>query len=460
MEETQSINWLRWLVYLLGGVPIFVWLFTVRDRTLRVVGVLAMAFFVQDAMAGRRYFWAFSFGPAIGAAYVGLLAMTVQRQRLPQLGAYGAIWGGMLFCAVLGVVQGSAGGLLAINMKYFQLGYLDGFIFFLFGLVALQTHAEFRKFWEWFIPFCLLMALLHFFSIATGYRFRGSSTEGVSYGGVLDNANTLGSFYAMAIPAVLSLAVSGRLERHWRLLSYAALALMTGSLILTGCRGGMLFAILVSAMALASSRLGPTRVITASLAAAVTMAIGYAVMTFVVGDAWRAVLLDLEEQGFHTDRWTTFAGFMRIALDNPFGVGLSPENVRGIVSQYDVRVFSSHNIYIDMAVQNGIPGMLIFVWLGVRLILSNRQAMRLTSDPIAREGLFCAYLALLGFFGVGIFQPIYTASVGAKMNNLFWLLAGLNVGAVNRVLSERRVAADRELEANRQMPLATRPGRA
>jgi hypothetical protein len=113
-----------------------------------------------------------------------------------------------------------------------------------------------------------------------------------------------------------------------------------------------------------------------------------------------------------------------------------------------------------MAVQIGIIGMAIFVWLAMYVLTSNRRAARLTRDPLEWDGLFCSYLALLGFLAIGIFQPIYTATVSAKMNNLFWLLAGINANAVARVLAAHRSTVARESDERDRMPLPARPSRA
>lgn len=459
-EPAQQIDWIRWLVYLIGGIPLFVWIFTVRDRTLRLFSVLVVAFFVQDLLAGRRYFWAFSLSPAIASAYVALLACVVAKRKLPQLGVYGPMWLGLLFAAFVGVVSGSGGGLLAVNVKYFQLSYLDGLVFFLFGLMALETSEEHKRFWEWFVLFALAMALAHLLSVATGFRFRGAYKEGISYGAVLDNANTLGSFYTIAIPPILSLAVRRRLSRVMQLFAYASLGAMAGSLLLTGCRSAMLFTFLLGGYTLLRSGVPAARVVSAGVLSVVVAGIGALVMSVVAAETWQAVFRDLEEQGTRTDRWGTFWGFLRLVIDHPFGIGLSPENARPLAPAYQLRVLSSHNIYLDMAVQIGIVGTGIFLWLCVHVLASGRRALRLTRDALEWDALFCSYLALLGFLAIGIFQPIYTATVSAKMNNLFWLLAGVNANAVARVLAAHRARVERESDERDRIPLPARPSRA
>lgn len=463
-EQTQAIDWVRWLFYFLGGIPVLIWLFAVRDRALRLLAVLAISFFVQDLFAGRRYFWAFSLSPALAGAYVGLLAVLVERRRLPQPGIYGVIWAGLLFAALVGVTLGSRGGLLAVNVKYFQLGYLDGLIFFFFGLMALQTSREFQRFWEGFIVITLLTAMLHLFSVATGYQFRGSYTMAagnVVYGGVFDNNNTLGSFYAMAIPPVLSLVMTRTLSARMQAIGYVTIALAAGSMILTGCRTAYLFAPILAGVALVRAGVAPGRAVATGVLGVVLVAIGFLLMTWLTPEVWQRVSADLAEEGTRTERFHTFAGFLRLMLDHPFGIGLSPENARGLIERYTFRgILSSHNIYIDMAVQIGVIGMIVFLWLAWMLLRTNRHAMKRSDDPAERQGLFCVYLALLGYYAVGIFQPIYTASVTVKMNNLFWLLAGLNVAAVNRVLAAHRAEREQTRRERDAVPLPVRARRA
>ena len=40
IQPQDAIDWVRWLFYLLAGLPLIVWLFFTRDRVLRLVAVV------------------------------------------------------------------------------------------------------------------------------------------------------------------------------------------------------------------------------------------------------------------------------------------------------------------------------------------------------------------------------------------------------------------------------------
>ena len=122
------------------SVPLVVWLFFARDRVQKCVGILFFTIFIQDSFAGRRYFWALSLAPSFVAVYVALLSQVLERRRMPSIGIYGPLWGAFLFFALLSVAQASFGtGLLEPNVKELQFSYLEGIVFFLYGIVALRS---------------------------------------------------------------------------------------------------------------------------------------------------------------------------------------------------------------------------------------------------------------------------------------------------------------------------------
>jgi hypothetical protein len=449
----RSIDWLRWLIYLLAGVPIVVWLFFVRDRVLRVVGVLAVTLFIQDSFMGRRYFWAFSLGPSLVVAYVGLLSHVLETRRLPPVGVYGPFWVAFLFAAAICIAGASFGtGLLMPNVKELQFSYLEGLVFFLFGIGALRNSEELRSFFHWMVPIGALMALQHFFVATTGFHFRGSAkvVQGMYYGGVLDNGNTLGSYYALAVPTTLALALASDTAYRMRVFCYASLVLMLGSLILTGCRGALLMTVVVGAMAMLGGGMRIGRLVPAAGLAAVFAFLGYKVITTFLSSSSTEVFEMMREEGLETGRWKTYLGYLTILLNRPLGVGMAPENAFPLAHEQGIRAVTAHNIYIDIAIQTGIAGSLIFTAMAASLLLRNRRAARLASDVLTRGNLNLLFLSLAGFLGVGFFEPIYTGST--KMNNLYWLLAGLSVAAVNRVFAEVREPVTLQAHAARSAP--------
>jgi O-antigen ligase len=452
----RSIDWLRWLLYLLAGVPLVMWVFFTRDRVLRVIGLIGVMLFAQDLFVGRRYFWAFSLGPSLMTVYVGLMARVLENRKPPPLGTYGVLWLGLLFFASFGVVVGSLGTpLLQLNVKHLQLGYIEGFFFFTFGLVALRRPEELQRFFRLFVLLGAGVALVHFFTQATGYRFRGvtQSDDAIYYGAVFNNTNSLGSFYVLVIPVALVMVMRSRLTPLMRSLTIGSLVLMIGSLILTGSRGGLLCTVLMCGIAMVYAQLGAGRALMAMVAGAVLAMVAFLTMSTLLSDSWSQLSMIMREEGLESNRLSTWFHYGRMLAGNPFGVGLTGENLIRAVGRYGLHgVSSAHNIYLDIAVQIGIFGLIIFLVIAASVLNGNRRVMRIAADPAAREGLTFLFLALVGYLLVGVVEPIYT--VESKLNTLYWLLAGLSVGAARVVMAEQRAARAGERDSEREAPLA------
>jgi O-antigen ligase len=439
----DHIDWLRWLFYFIGGVPLIAWLFFTRDRVMRLIAVLTYLMLVQDDIVGRRYIvGGLSLAPSFVLAYIALTAEVLAQRRMPRFGLYLPLWMGFIFFAASGVMIGSiAIGTWGVNVKYFQINYVEGLVLFAYGMVALGSSREAARYSRYLMLLGFAVAVIHALTIATGFRFRNSIEEyaDVYYAGTLDNANSLGSLYAMWIPVALSILVGRRQRPAWRFAILVSIVGMLTSLILTSSRGGLLFGTLTCILAFALSRVGTRRALLASGLAAGAAAVGYVVLVAVAPDQLREVIGLTEEQGTQTDRFFLFAHYTRMLFDHPLGIGTSPANFQARVAEYGIPgVVSAHNIYLDIALQAGIFGLAIFLGIIFGVLRANRRAAAGATDPVDREALVYLFLPLVGFLGAGFFEPIY--GVSNKLNNLFWLSCGLSLGLSQKILDARRAA--------------------
>ena len=443
----DAINPLRWLVYLLVGGPLLTWLFLTKQESLRLLAVLVTLIFVQDALAGRRYVSAVSIAPSFILVYVALFSQVIQR-RIPRLGIFGPLWLALLFFAAIGGAVGSLGtGLLLKNIDGYQVTYFEGFFFFLFGLVALKRDKDVVSFLRIQAVFIgLAVALIHFATTATGFRFRNANvlSSELYYGGVLDNSNALAAYYVMLIPVALSMLVRERLSPAWRFATAVSIAAMAGSLVLTGGRSGLLFTVAMCFVALTWSRIGIARGVAAIVLAGLFAFVGFYVMESIVPERWIEILGIAKEEGLESSRFELFQRYGAMLLEHPLGIGLSAPNFMLLIGRYDIAgVVNSHNIYLEMALQTGMLGLFTFLAMIWIVMTRNRRAFALTKDRDQREALLYLFLSLLGYLSNGFFQPIF--SVYPKLNNLFWLLCGLSLAASARVFAAHGAAARAEL---------------
>lgn len=440
LHSDEAINPLRWLIYLLMGAPLLTWLFFTRQEGLRLLGLLAALIIIQDNFAGRRWVWAFSVAPSIILVYVALLSQVFQR-RLPRLGVFAPLWIALLFFAAVGGISGSIGtGLLPNNIDRYQIVFVEGIFFFLFGLVAVRRDTDLLFFLRAQATWVgLAVALIHFFTIATGFRFRNALNDelGIYYGGALSNPNALAAYYVMLIPVALSMLVRQRLSPLTRFVTAASLIAMSGSLVLTGGRSGLLFTIIMCFIALVWSRMGFARGIAAVAAASLVAFLGFELMETLVPEIWQEIFGIAKEEGLQTSRFLLAQRYGLMMLEHPLGIGLSTPNFERLIVQYGIpRALNSHNIYIDMGLQAGIPGLITFLIMIGIVLWRIRRALTLAREPAQQEALLYLFLLLLGYLSNGYFQPIF--SVYPKLNNLFWLLCGLSLAAADRVFAAQR----------------------
>jgi len=445
----MDVSYARWLVYLIVGVPALTWLFTTRNNTLRLLAVAGILILVQEVFTSRRQFLGISVGPSVAFAYVALIGLYFQRGRFPSLGVQGVLWAGFLFSALIGLILGSFGtGSLFRNILLFQEHYFEGAIFFLVGMMALDRDEEVNRFLYGFVVLiCGGVAVLHLVFLITGWHpaaaeqiVTRSAGDYTQFGGVIFlNPNTQADFYAMTLPMALLFFLGRRSSVPRRFLLGAILMAMTVSLLLQAARGGLLATIVMAGIALLLSGEPLGRTVVAAVAG--VFAIGGAILAgiYILPETFEAMFAHLSQEGLETERFWAWSGFLRMLADHPFGIGLIPENILATGGRYGTGTLANaHSIYLNIAVKTGILGLIAFLALVGSVVMRNWRVLRAAQDPETRQAALYLLLALGGFLLAGTLEPIYTN--GYKLNQLFWLLAGLSLATSQRALATARQA--------------------
>ena len=140
----------------------------------------------------------------------------------------------------------------------------------------------------------------------------------------------------------------------------------------------------------------------ATILAGVTVAMGYVMLRFFAGSAVYEIEGLVAEEGLETNRFFLFARYLQMLFDHPFGIGVAVENFSLKLPAYGIPgVVSAHNIYIDIPLQTGIPGLLMFLGICGLLLWRNWRAMHLTDRPAERNSLIFVFLPVLGFLAIG-----------------------------------------------------------
>jgi hypothetical protein len=437
-----EIDWQRWFLFAVLGLPLLVWLVAGRDDSLRAVAVLAIVMFIQDTFVSRRYLL-ISVGPSLIVCYVAAMGLYLQRQRLPALRRAGVLWLLFVAAAAIAVIVGSVGtGLILLNLNKLQEYYLEGLLFFVFGMMVVDDDEELRRFFFWFsLVIVLGTALFHLFELLTGWRpsmivqsvEQTGKGEGklATPGGVFPNPNSLGSLYVMTIPVMLVQLLPGNL-RGWRRQAMAAAFVIAGiSMLMARHRGGLLFLPLVCGLALFLSGFSLARVVGGGVAVALLGALTWFAAGVVLPEFREGTVVQLAEEGLETNRLQTWWAFTKMAVDHPLGLGLDADTVKAIHHLYGTTLTSAHNIFIDRAVRTGILGFVAFLALVGHILLRNLRSLRgARADRSRYFALLYAVLPLVGYLAAGITEPIYDN--GTKLTHLFWFLCGLSYAACAR----------------------------
>lgn len=111
-----------------------------------------------------------------------------------------------------------------------------------------------------------------------------------------------------------------------------------------------------------------------------------------------------------------------VVSKNPFtGIGYGKRTF----SKYypDTYVQHAHNIFLNTAVETGIPGLVIFTTMMVIIVKSFVQAMRKKREPATQLLLSGIFTSLIGFLSLNLFDYMYHGWPG----QMFWILVGIGI---------------------------------
>jgi O-antigen ligase len=428
----SELDPVRWTIYLtLGPVALFIF-FLLRSHYLRALILLGVLIFVDGVFLSWRAFYMFSFSLSSAVAYTlfaSLLLTAGGRTRMPELNA---AWIAFMAFALIGAVIGASGPgvpfrLMIPDLQFF---FFEALLYFWIGRCVFRDGAEVHRALTWLALFAGAVAVLHLFSLMTGYTFYAAARKGgeiaaesggFRYGSVFRNPNYLASFYAMMLPAALVLRLGW--ARPGRLASLGvlvAMGLMAVSLPLTASRGGVLATLVSVALALLLLPLGLRQGISLVGAGLGITAIAFVGLALILPE-FSAMAMDRFGRGLQDVRLSLWPATLKTLLANPLGVGLHYLNFENALSRFGFGHSTPHNIYLAIACKTGIPGLLAFLALCLGVIRRVRIAQRF-GDPQVRTAATAILAMLVGFLAGGLTQPQYFA--GYKLHHLFWFLAG------------------------------------
>ena len=257
-----------------------------------------------------------------------------------------------------------------------------------------------------------------------GGEFAGGNGRILGYQAPLTtNPNDL----ALTLNIILPLAIGLFLDAERVLVKcvlLAAIALSVAGVIVTFSRAGFL-ALAVIGMIYAWKLVWRGR--TGLVAAVVVVVLGAA--AFLPGHYWHrlATITDIQEDrsGSAQERWSDAKVALKYAASHPLvGAGVG-QGALAMNEQRGARWLNVHNVYLQYAVELGLPGLVLFLLLFRASLRSALLAQRIAAYARA-SGLFhlseSVRVSLLAFVVAAMFHP-------AAYQFWFYLLAGLALAA-------------------------------
>ena len=272
--------------------------------------------------------------------------------------------------------------------------------------------------------------------------------------GLVGNPNDLALMLNLIIPIAAAMLVSARTVGARTLAGFALLLNIVG-VVVTFSRAGFLTlaAILLMLLAVLARRRSPfaaAALLAAALLVPPFLPEGYVDRVSTIAD------IDADETGSAQGRWLDFGKALDIVVKNPVtGVGIG-QDILALNQERGEDWTSVHNAYLQYAVDLGVPGVLLFMWLHLTCYRSARGVEKATAgraDPALRDlGHLAAgvQISLVAFAVAAMFHPI-------AYQFYFFCVGGLAVALRHAYQSEETRLGTRSADALRHHDLALEP---
>jgi len=386
---------------------------------------------------------------------IGLIAATILSHALATRYQRFSLWPGLALLGgfvVLALSQIPFAESTEIGLRAFLAGPLYILIAFTVAYALWREETRWRVM-QALIVISLLAGLYALYRQAVGPSAAEAAVARRSAGvggelalfGSLPNRLQLGTWCAIAAPALLTLALATR--GRWRLLSTIAFALTVVALLGSQVRTALLAALAGIALALilfqrtrSFGRVRMGAALVALVGLLIAGGIGYAVTVADSPDKterFERILSPGSDFSFQRrmDKWDQALDEINAA---PFGQGLGTAgSTQRRYSRYQrLDNFYIDNSYLEIGVQLGYPGLLLLVLGALLLLLTLARRSVFTSDPRAAALGVGASGALLAWLVEMMTGGTYEAW-GAL---LLWILLGLGIGSL---MSSRAGVASR-----------------
>lgn len=424
-----SATSVRWSVYLLIGPLAFLGLFFSRNRAVLTAALFLPLFLFEGTLISQRPFGPVRIGIS-NAVFLVVFASVLFQGRVPQLKGYGAALVVLVASAFMSAV--AAVGDASVQFAGFQSHYLEGAGYFALGTCLWRNEQDVHQGVRALVACGIVLAGLQFIFYWSGAawltpdRTAASAEVAWRYGGPIGNPNSLADLFAMIMALALVPAVVANRMRS-RLLGASLAILFAWSIFLTGSRGGTMTAVAAAGLAMLAGTIR-TRRGTAAVLAIILLSVAISgVSDGLFPEVYQQSIDRWQTKGLEDVRTAIWASTTGIIQDSPLGIGHDPYDFMSRLSMQDpLHEFANpHNIYLSIAVVSGIPALLAFLYLLIRVIWRSVAALAAPLDHRAFGLRGAVLLSIIVFAIGGMTEPIFDS--GMKLNHFFWFLMGTAV---------------------------------
>jgi O-antigen ligase len=338
---------------------------------------------------------------ALGIALFGILLQG--HVRVPPAVVWFAIF---LFWASFGVLQSDYGE--AAREAWINRAKL--WVVMLVAVNAMRSRAQVRfALLVFLVSFAVFPARATLVMYASGARVFGRAVGPYTYA----NPNDLAAVCLLALAIALALVTTERKRSLTWFGALASVGTIMMIILMTQSRGAFLaLVIMLTPTVVSHVRKSPRSLIGFALA-------GVLIVAFAPEGVWERVgglkkltssassnMREVDPEGSAENRYLILQTASRIISDHPMaGVGLGSYRQANAAYSPELGERDTHNTFVNLAAETGVPGMIFFMVLLVSLFRHTRRARRESKGVLAAnvQQLKFLELGLFAFFVQGIF---------------------------------------------------------
>jgi putative inorganic carbon (HCO3(-)) transporter len=257
---------------------------------------------------------------------------------------------------------------------------------------------------------------------------------------VMNNPNALGGYLGTMFPLALSMLLA-KTRWYWRAGLTAFLAMMALVMLWAGSRGALMGVAASAGVMLFLLR--KNRVFVIVLAIILLLSLGGILYTYEQETLSRYLRVNDSLDVTLSGRWAIWETAVQIAKDHPVaGIGFYTWTT--MYPEYGLSFWKTvdnpHNLLLNMAVEQGIPGVILYVWFVLLFLVTSFRFVRQT------RRVSWAYPLMVGVLGAGISRIVHeifeadTLLGVSSVAQVFWALLALQIVAARVARREQRLA--------------------